>query len=52
MLQGDDEASGVAEIGLGIGAHNDYFAFEFTYRGQFGDDVEVHGGGISVRLLF
>ena len=48
----DDELADMAELGFGIAAHNDYFAFEFNYRGQFGDDTEVHGGGVSIRLLF
>lgn len=51
-LKAADELADMAEIGFGIAAHNDYFAFEFNYRGQFGDDTEVHGGGITVRLLF
>ena len=52
VLKADDELADMAEIGFGIAAHNDYFAFEFNYRGQYGEDTEVHGGGISVRLLF
>lgn len=51
-LKATDELNDMAELGFGIAAHNDYFAFEFNYRGQFGDDTEVHGGGISIRLLF
>ena len=51
-LTTDETLADMAEIGLGIAAHNDYFAFEFNYRGQYGDDTEVHGGGITVRLLF
>ena len=51
-LQAADDLDDMAEIGIGVAAHNDYFAFEFNYRGQFGDDVETHGGGISIRLLF
>lgn len=52
QLKADDELDDMTEIGFGIGVRNDYFAFEFNYRGQFGDDTEVHGGGLSVRLLF
>ena len=52
VLSGPDALDDQAEIGLGFAAHNDYFAIEFNYRGQFGDDSETHGGGISVRLLF
>jgi uncharacterized protein with beta-barrel porin domain len=51
-LTSQDEISDSTELGLGLAAHNDYFAFEFNYRGKFGDGEEVHGGGISVRLLF
>ena len=51
-LKTDDELADMAELGFGIAAHNDYFAFEFNYRGQFGDDTQVHGGGVTVRLLF
>lgn len=51
-LQAADDLDDVAELGFGVAAHNDYFAFEFNYRGQFGDDVETHGGGVSIRLLF
>ena len=51
-LKGVDNMDDQAEIGLGFAAHNDYFAFEFNYRGQFGDDTEVHGGGLTIRLLF
>ncbi len=51
-LKSQDEISDTTELGLGVAAHNDYFAFEFNYRGKFGDGEEVHGGGISVRLLF
>lgn len=51
-LQAADDLDDVAELGIGVAAHNDYFAFEFNYRGQFGDDVEMHGGGVSIRLLF
>lgn len=51
-LVAQDEPSDSVDIGLGLAAHNDYFAFEFNYRGKFGDDEEVHGGGISIRLLF
>ncbi len=40
------------EIGLGVAAHNDYFAFEFNYRGKFSEDEETHGGGVTLRLLF
>jgi uncharacterized protein with beta-barrel porin domain len=51
-LTSQDELTDSTELGLGLAAHNDYFAFEFSYRGKFGDGEEVHGGGISVRLLF
>jgi len=51
-LQSQDKLSDSTELGLGLAAHNDYFAFEFNYRGKFSDGEEVHGGGISVRLLF
>ena len=47
-----DEPGDSVDFGLGVAAHNDYFAFEFTYRGKIGDDEEMHGGGISIRLLF
>ena len=50
-LTAPDEMQDSTEIGLGIAAHNDYFAFEFTYRGSFADDAETHGGGVSIRLL-
>ena len=46
------ETEDAIELGLGVAAHNDYFAFEFNYRGQFADGVETHGGGVSIRLLF
>jgi hypothetical protein len=51
-LQSQNKLSDSTELGLGLAAHNDYFAFEFNYRGKFSDGEEVHGGGISVRLLF
>ena len=51
-LQGSDVMEDQSEVGFGIAAHNDYFAFEFNYRGQFSDDTQVHGGGLTVRLLF
>ena len=46
------EPEDAIDVGLGIAAHNDYFAFEFNYRARIADDEETHGGGISVRLLF
>ena len=51
-LTSQDEPTDSVDFGLGVSAHNDYFAFEFTYRGKIGDDEEMHGGGISIRLLF
>ena len=51
-LTSQDEPTDSVDFGLSVSAHNDYFAFEFTYRGKIGDDEEMHGGGISIRLLF
>ncbi len=46
------ESEDALDIGFGVAAHNDYFAFEFNYRGQFSDGVATQGGGVSIRLLF
>jgi uncharacterized protein with beta-barrel porin domain len=51
-LKSHIEPEDAIDIGLGLAAHNDYFAFEFNYRARFADDEETHGGGISIRLLF
>ncbi len=51
-LENFAESEDAIDVGFGVAAHNDYFAFEFNYRGQFADGVETHGGGVSVRLLF
>jgi uncharacterized protein with beta-barrel porin domain len=46
------EVADEASLGFGLSAHNDYFAVELNYRGAFGDDVEIHGGGLAVRVKF
>jgi uncharacterized protein with beta-barrel porin domain len=51
-LKSHIEPEDAIDVGLGLAAHNDYFAFEFNYRARFADDEETHGGGISIRLLF
>lgn len=51
-MQSHIEPEDAIDIGLGLAAHNDYFAFEFNYRARIADDEETHGGGVSIRLLF
>ena len=46
------EPEDAIDLGFGLAAHNDYFAFEFNYRARIADDEETHGGGVSVRVLF
>ena len=45
------EPEDAIDLGFGLAAHNDYFAFEFNYA-RIADDEETHGGGVSVRVLF
>ncbi|MDB2668855.1 autotransporter domain-containing protein [Alphaproteobacteria bacterium] len=52
LLTTTTEVSDEASLGFGLSAHNDYFAVELNYRGAFGDDVQVHGGGLAVRVRF
>ncbi|MGC6535332.1 MAG: autotransporter outer membrane beta-barrel domain-containing protein [Parvibaculales bacterium] len=51
-LLAQDEPTDSVDVGFGLAAHNEFFAFDFNYRGKFGDGEEMHGGGISIRLLF
>jgi hypothetical protein len=46
------EVADQTNIGFGVSAHNDYFAVELSYRAAFGDDVNVQGGGLAIRLKF
>jgi hypothetical protein len=46
------EIADQTNIGFGVSAHNDYFAVELSYRAAFGDDVNVQGGGLAIRLKF
>ena len=52
LLTTTTEVADEASLGFGLSAHNDYFAVELNYRGAFGDDVQVHGGGLAVRVRF
>jgi hypothetical protein len=52
ILSTTKEVADEASLGFGLSAHNDYFAVELNYRGAFGDDVEIHGGGLAVRVKF
>ena len=52
VMETATEVADQTNIGFGVSAHNDYFAVELSYRAAFGDDVNVQGGGLAIRLKF
>lgn len=52
ILKTHEEIADRALINLNLVVQNEFFAFELNYRGEFGDGVETHGGGLGIRLHF
>lgn len=52
ILESYIESEDSVDLGVGLAAHNDYFAVELNYRARFADGEQRHGGGVSVRVLF